>query len=159
MGGIDETDVISGAVSRWNGVSAGVSFKEYSPDPPKDLATDSCSIGKKDSMLKCCESSSALACVRSYANGSHYRTQSFLYRAVLNGGQRWSTDKEDSKVPDKKLVYMPVVFLHELGHAGGLAHSPDTSSAMYKEEQGKVQDITSDDIAAMKELYKNHSVH
>ena len=149
MEGIDETDVISGAVSRWNGVSAGVSFKEYSPDPPKYLATDSCSIGKKDSvlkitdgsrseMLKYCESSSALACVRSYANGSHYRTQSFLYRAVLNGGQRWSTDKDDSKNPDEDYIYMPVVFLHELGHAAGLAHSPDKSAAMYKWEQNKV---------------------
>ena len=54
---------------------------------------------------------------------------------------------------------MPVVFTHELGHAAGLAHSPDKSAAMYKWEQNKVQDLTSDDIAAMKALYKDHTAH
>ena len=172
LDGIDVTDVISGAVSRWNGVNAGVKFKEYSPDPPPDppLATGICSFAKKDGMLKIggasdtemmayCKSGSAIACVSWSATGSHFGTQSFLYREVLGRGRSWSTNKDDSMDSEEDYVYMPVVFMHELGHAAGLAHSPDKSAAMYKWEQDDVQDLTSDDIAAMKALYKDHTAH
>lgn len=168
LGAIDVTDVISGAVGRWNGVKPGVKFKEYSPDPPKDLTTGSCNIDAQDGMLKITGASSSemlkycksgIACVGASWTGSHDGTQRFLYREVLGKGRLWSTDEDDSKNPDEDYVYMPVVFMHELGHAAGLAHSPDTDSAMYKWEQNEVQDITSDDIAGMKALYKDHTAH
>ena len=101
-----------------------------------------------------------MACIEHYtliAAPEHYVTQNFVYRDILDDGFMWSTDKEKSGDAREKYRYMPVIFMHEFGHAGGLAHSPDLDSAMYKSERSDVQDLTSDDIAGMEAVYKNHA--
>ena len=144
---INVTNVASVAAGKWRDKNAGVTF----PKSMKEL-TASCSIDNTEELVNIyhihhdyaeneCGKETALACVQSWSKSGaieHYFRQEFRYVYPLSGSKRRTTEPSTARNFNNRL-YMPSVFLHEVGHIGGVAHTPNRSAIMYKTAQRSIK--------------------
>ena len=138
-----------GGAKIWNDVSAGMSVLatstmprnsvnlvtiEFDWDPCGDRRTPGCLEGL-------------------FASNLDTVAQWMDIKGPLSPGEYWTSSKEHVKDEDN-IYYLQAVVAHEFGHAGGLGHSKLTDDVMHDFYNSDVLALSSDDIDAMRSLYR-----
>lgn len=74
-------------------------------------------------------------------------------KGPLSPGEYWTSSKDHAKIEDN-IYYLQAVVAHEFGHAAGVGHSKLTADLMYDFYNSNVLALSSDDIDAMRSLYR-----
>ena len=143
------TAAFVGGAKIWNDESAGVSVLATSTMPRNrvNLVTiefdrDPCGDRRKPGCLE-----------GPFASNLDTIAQWMDIKGPLSSGEYWTSSKDHVKDEDN-IYYLQAVVAHEFGHAGGLGHSKLTDDLMHDFYSSDVLALSSDDIDAMRSLYR-----
>ena len=155
-----------GAVA-WNSANTSISFGKLAQNgctlkstagrltvklhPTSSTAQDQCDGG--------------IACLKRHSsNYPHMDAALFiLIKKTIPRGYSWASDADGNNMIEGDEIYLPMVMIHEFGHAAGLGHSANSSDLMVGTISGNngviIKQPASGDIKAMKSIYKSHPAH
>ena len=148
------TDGLSKMETGWDGATATVNFESSS-----STGADVVVMGYAASANKC--PTGAVACI-SGVHPSHYphlpKRKLYVGFPAIKG-KIWTNDYSKATGKDKELYYyMPLVLMHEMGHAGGLGHLPFRVGVMsLYDYNGVFSAPTPIDERGMREALESHS--
>ena len=160
---LDHGEAIRKAARAWNSANAGVSFGKLTQTGCVTNNTAGSVTVKlhptitNKSQDKC---DGGAACLASHSsNYPHLDDALVIYISNPGTGYRWSTK---THTINWKEYYLPLVMIHEFGHAAGLGHSAHSNDLMEgtTAKTGVIINAPSaNDIKAMKAIYESHTAH
>lgn len=143
------TAAFVGGAKIWNDVSVGISVLATTSMPRNSINLVTIKFDWDP-----CGDTGDLGCLEGqFASNLDTIAQWMDIKGPLPPGEYWTSSKDHAKDKDN-IYYLQAVVAHEFGHAGGLGHSKFTADLMYDFYSSNVLALSSDDIDAMRSLYR-----
>lgn len=145
---LDYDRAFSLGAGEWNSTGAGMSIHRHSTGVCR--RTDRVSVFFKEEP---CGSDIALGCARTpFTTDLDTGSQKIEIKVPPPTGRKWTS--KDTMRLDDIVLYLPAVISHEFGHAAGLGHSESTSDIMHRKYNSNVIAPSTNDVRAMREVYR-----
>ena len=143
------TAAFVGGAKIWNDESAGMSVLATSTMPRNRVNLVTIEFDRDP-----CGKTGNHGCLKdSFASNLDTIAQWMEIKGPRSSGEYWTSSEKHAKDEDN-IYYLQAVIAHEFGHAAGVEHSKLTADLMYDKYRSGVLALSSDDIEAMRSLYR-----